>query len=550
MKNIITTLTLVLTVCTYTFAQNSSFITYQGVASSSSGEIIKGKEISLMFEVTENTDVVYTETHYTRTSENGVFSVLIGDGEVVDGSFSNINWSQRNQMLSTYLDPNGGDDFYFLGQSGFSSVPYALYGEDADADPVNELQKLYFKPVGPNTIDLFLTQSEDSVRIGAPTDRLNSFIRPVPHANAGWMDIWLNSDPTNIIAVDADPFNELQNLVVVPGPFGINIKLILNGPNGNQPQEVILPSSRLQHRIREDVITQAKVTELKLVNGFGTMLDSFIIYDTDHLNEIQDLIFSLEEGPNGTRGNLALSKNPGTSPIILPDLDPTNELQDLYYDDGVLYISGGNEVELPIGEGSESPWEYVNNMNIEWPYRVTVGDIVSDGPGWFNNLTSMNNVFSQIFRTPNGVLTMTDELIKLGSDFVVNSEGYMYVKEIAAEIKNFRMDHPEDDSKEIYYVSLEGPEAGAYERGIATLENGEAFVRYSDHFRLVIGDNIPTVILTPQYIETYGLAVVEKRADGFVVKELMGGKGNFNFDWEVKAVRAGYEDYQVVRDKK
>jgi len=553
MKNIITLLTIMLTIGTHAITQNNNYITYQGVASNSEGELVRDREIGLMFEVSESGEIVYAETHKVRTSSTGVFSVLMGAGDVLEGSYASIDWSRRNQMLSSYVDIEGNDDFYFLGQTAFSSVPYARYGEDADADPENELQHLYYKPVGPDIIDLFLTQSEDSVRIytGAPaTDRLNNAFRPVPHANQGWMDFWLVSDNTNVVSVDADPFNELQNLTAMPGLNGQGIKLKLNVQNGNLPQEVTIDDHRLQHRIRTDVVTQSEVTELKLINANGVMVDSFIIFDTDHLNEIQDLIFSLEEGPNGTRGNLALSKNPGTPSVILPDLDPTNELQDLYYDDGVLYIEGGNEVELPIGEGGSSPWEYINNMNIEWPHRISIGEVVSDGPGWFSNLTSLNNVFSQTFRTPNGVLEMTDEFIKLGSDFMVNSEGYMFVKEIAAEIKNFRMDHPEDPSKEIYYVSLEGPEAGAYERGTARLINGEAFVPYSDHFQLVIGDNVPTMILTPQSIETYGLAVVEKRADGFVVRELMNGKGNFAFDWEVKAVRAGYEDYRVVRDKK
>ena len=58
-----------------------------------------------------------------------------------------------------------------------------------------------------------------------------------------------------------------------------------------------------------------------------------------------------------------------------------------------------------------------------------------------------------------------------------------------------------------------------------------------------------TVQLTPAYSDTYGIAVVEKNANGFRVKELKGGKGNFNFDWEVKAVRKGYENYEVYHKK-
>jgi hypothetical protein len=58
-----------------------------------------------------------------------------------------------------------------------------------------------------------------------------------------------------------------------------------------------------------------------------------------------------------------------------------------------------------------------------------------------------------------------------------------------------------------------------------------------------------TVQLTPAYADTYGIAVVEKLTTGFKVKELQGKRGNFSFDWEVKAVRKGHENYQVYHKK-
>ena len=43
--------------------------------------------------------------------------------------------------------------------------------------------------------------------------------------------------------------------------------------------------------------------------------------------------------------------------------------------------------------------------------------------------------------------------------------------------------------------------------------------------------------------------MVEKTETGFRVKELKNGKGNFAFDWEVKCVRKGNEDFKIFRDK-
>lgn len=133
-----------------------------------------------------------------------------------------------------------------------------------------------------------------------------------------------------------------------------------------------------------------------------------------------------------------------------------------------------------------------------------------------------------------------------------NTKAGMYVNssgqgQIFADVKNFRMDHPEDSGSSIWYASLEGPEAAAYERGTAQLINGETFVYYTDHFIWVSNTDKVTVLVSPNEFDTYGLAVIEKLDNGFKVKELMGGKGNFSFDWEVKAVRKGFENYEVIR---
>ena len=55
-----------------------------------------------------------------------------------------------------------------------------------------------------------------------------------------------------------------------------------------------------------------------------------------------------------------------------------------------------------------------------------------------------------------------------------------------------------------------------------------------------------TVILTPRSFSSRGLAY--ELANGqIIVGELHQGRGNYEFDWEVKAVRKGYEDYRVLR---
>ena len=120
---------------------------------------------------------------------------------------------------------------------------------------------------------------------------------------------------------------------------------------------------------------------------------------------------------------------------------------------------------------------------------------------------------------------------------------------VVADTKNFKVPHPKKADSDIWYACIEGPEAGAYDRGTTQLVNGEAFIPYSSHYSLISNPNTTTVQLTPHHWDTFGLAVIEKTDKGFLVKELKGGKGNFSFDWEVKSVRRGKENYQVVRPK-
>ncbi|MEL6134562.1 MAG: hypothetical protein AAFR59_14475, partial [Bacteroidota bacterium] len=68
-------------------------------------------------------------------------------------------------------------------------------------------------------------------------------------------------------------------------------------------------------------------------------------------------------------------------------------------------------------------------------------------------------------------------------------------------------------------------------------------------FQLISDAHSMTVMLTPLSGESKGVAVIQKSAEGFEVIELLGGKGNYAFDWEAKCVRKGHEHYQPIRPK-
>ena len=132
----------------------------------------------------------------------------------------------------------------------------------------------------------------------------------------------------------------------------------------------------------------------------------------------------------------------------------------------------------------------------------------------------------------------------------VHIHGHLNAASSSANVKSFKMDYPLNEGKELWYACIEGPEAAAYTRGTTKLRDGYAQVLFPEHFKIIANPKTMTVILTPLSAKSKGLAVVEKSKKGFKVRELLEGSGEYEFDWEVKCVRKGYEDFKIIRDKK
>jgi hypothetical protein len=144
----------------------------------------------------------------------------------------------------------------------------------------------------------------------------------------------------------------------------------------------------------------------------------------------------------------------------------------------------------------------------------------------------------------NGYIDVCDENNIYKAGMFVNPDGDGIVW---GDVKNFRVDNPNDPDTEIWYASVEGPEAAVYIRGTGQLVDGRAVITFPDHFLAVAVEEGMTVQVTPLSADSKGLAVTSKSLTGVEIQELGDGRGNYEFDWEVKSVRQGHEDYQVIR---
>ncbi len=112
------------------YGQVPQAIPYQAVARNNAGGLIDNQIVSLRFSIHDATTggaVVYKETQSTSTNTFGLFTVNIGLGTPVLGTFSSINWGTNIKFLQVELDTLGGTNYVDMGTQQMLSVPYALF---------------------------------------------------------------------------------------------------------------------------------------------------------------------------------------------------------------------------------------------------------------------------------------------------------------------------------------------------------------------------------------------------------------------------------------
>ncbi len=111
-------------------AQSPAKMSFQSVVRDADGKLLIDQPIGIRISVIQATvdgEVVYAETHDLATNTNGLASLQIGSGSVVEGTIEGIDWEAGPYFIKTEVDPSGGSDYSIVGTSELLSVPYALY---------------------------------------------------------------------------------------------------------------------------------------------------------------------------------------------------------------------------------------------------------------------------------------------------------------------------------------------------------------------------------------------------------------------------------------
>lgn len=123
-----------------TFAQVPQGISYQAIALNSSGAPVVSSNVRVKLSILDTSatgTVLYAETQLKLTNAQGLFNLIIGQGSVVSGVFSTINWGTNSKFLKVEIDVTGGTTYTLVGTTQLLSVPYAMYAGKVDYNNIS-----------------------------------------------------------------------------------------------------------------------------------------------------------------------------------------------------------------------------------------------------------------------------------------------------------------------------------------------------------------------------------------------------------------------------
>lgn len=131
MKRLFTLIAVLFLAMVAAFGQNNK-LSYQAVVRNSANELVANENITVVISIlngtTADAPVAYSEQHTVTTNQNGLMSLLIGDGTNQTGSFADVQWDNASVKSEITL-PDGN----VTSIVPMTAVPYAMYAANANA---------------------------------------------------------------------------------------------------------------------------------------------------------------------------------------------------------------------------------------------------------------------------------------------------------------------------------------------------------------------------------------------------------------------------------
>ena len=116
----------------YLGISQSQSINYKAIIRDNTGTILANDLIIIQFSILEGDDqtMVYSENHTPTTDANGLVILNIGEGTILNGEYTIIDWASDSHFLNVQI--NTGSGLVDMGTTQFLSVPYALHAQTAE----------------------------------------------------------------------------------------------------------------------------------------------------------------------------------------------------------------------------------------------------------------------------------------------------------------------------------------------------------------------------------------------------------------------------------
>lgn len=385
-------------------AQAPQAMNYQAVARDSFGNILPNQPIGIRISIlsdTVNGLAVYKETFNVITNALGLFSLHLGQGSPVMGTFAAINWAAGIYFIKVEIDINGGNSYTLAGISQMLTVPYAMYANAAGFPRMTDEEREAIINPQEGMIIYNLTSGCLNIRRSDSWYQDCSFeCIPQPTAPNAGMDISGCGD--SIVQLSANtPVR------------GTGLWSVINGTGGNF-SDIHDPHAQFSGHFSQDYILQWQI-----YNYCNTLNDEIIVHllrlDTADAGQDQALYaFNTTLQGNtpepGYQGNWSIINGQGgnfsdfTNPLtqFQGDLGKIYTLRwtiwspcDTSYDDVVISFcpthipaDAGADITITLGTSC------LLQGNIPWENNTGVWTIVNGSGGSFVDQTMYNTVFN------------------------------------------------------------------------------------------------------------------------------------------------------------
>ncbi len=118
------------------YSQTPNGFSYQAVVRNTSNQIMLNQNVGIRLSILKTSasgNIIFSESHTVSTNQFGMVNLFVGDGSLISGNFSTINWGNDLYYLKVDVDINGGSNYQFMGTTQLLSVPYSLHSNTADS---------------------------------------------------------------------------------------------------------------------------------------------------------------------------------------------------------------------------------------------------------------------------------------------------------------------------------------------------------------------------------------------------------------------------------